>query len=648
VQPDPAEGAAPSSPPTPNPASAGSAVLDAWDRIAARLERHFQAIELAASVRLDRTLSVDELQDAATNASTIALWLGRLGFGAAADLGRTLASTFGNPDFGTGDAVDAASVVDELRTLLKDAPSDLPAPTEDDITVLVIGKPTARVDSVVWAAAGTGLQPHHSFDGIEAMPDDQPDVAVVFCESHGDDVDTIVVEGLTQRIPETPVIAIVEEPTVGQRLALGTMAAAVLEATVAPWIVVDELIVQHHKASREPVVALYGAADPLTGELATRGLTTIAVDNAELLVSALGEKRAQGVLVPGSVARSEAIALTRLVRTHPDLRSLLVVVQPPDDDPVTPIRYYRAGADDVVDRSTGVDELAARVKAGLVRRSGFQPSSDPGSAWRPRGWASARSLIDRLLVGSQRQSQVSSLAVMMRRPGAVEGPPTEHELLGREFREGDVVALSPSGTVVVALRGAPRRVAVTRMNDALARHGLAATHRVGVAEFPYDGRTVDDLAHAGEDAVARAEELDGPSVVATDWQPEAERAPDVAIVDPDQTLISVIEVTLKRADLRPIHFEDGILALDYLLGPERNPMPRVLLLEFDTPGVEGLQVLRRLRDGGVLNRLRVLMLSARMRETDIRQAFELGAVDVIHKPFPATILMQRLHRTLEK
>ena len=49
------------------------------------------------------------------------------------------------------------------------------------------------------------------------------------------------------------------------------------------------------------------------------------------------------------------------------------------------------------------------------------------------------------------------------------------------------------------------------------------------------------------------------------------------------------------------------------------------------------QVLRRLRDGGVLNRLRVLMLSARMRESDLRLAFELGATDIIRKPFPATI-----------
>jgi DNA-binding response OmpR family regulator len=169
-----------------------------------------------------------------------------------------------------------------------------------------------------------------------------------------------------------------------------------------------------------------------------------------------------------------------------------------------------------------------------------------------------------------------------------------------------------------------------------------------VSEFPYDGKNVEDLVRAAEEAVVRSRDAGGPMAVATDWRPEQEQAPDVAIIDPDATLASVLAVALERQGLRAIHFQDGGEALDQLVGPNRRPLPRVVLLEFDTPGVEGLQLLRRLGEDGALSRLRVLMLTARTQESDLRRAFELGAVDVVKKPFPAALMMQRLRRTLEQ
>ena len=110
----------------------------------------------------------------------------------------------------------------------------------------------------------------------------------------------------------------------------------------------------------------------------------------------------------------------------------------------------------------------------------------------------------------------------------------------------------------------------------------------------------------------------------------------------------MLSVALERDGIRTSHLLDGGKAVDFFLGPNRQLLPRVVLLEFDTPGVEGLQLLRRLREGGVLSRVRVLMLSTRMDESDLRRAFDLGAVDVIKKPFPAALLMQRLRRTLNE
>ena len=51
---------------------------------------------------------------------------------------------------------------------------------------------------------------------------------------------------------------------------------------------------------------------------------------------------------------------------------------------------------------------------------------------------------------------------------------------------------------------------------------------------------------------------------------------------------------------------------------------------------------------GALAKMRVLMVSSRQRESDLRHAFDLGADDVIKKPFPPVLLLQRLGRLMSR
>ena len=548
-----------------------------------------------------------------------------------------------------GSAIEVAGLVEELRSQLSQAASDLAVPSVDSPGVTVVGPTTATVDSVVWVAASAGLVVESSDTGLD-VPSGH-DAIAFFCDSSAGSVDTVVVRGLAERLAGTPLLAIADAPSVRDRRALGRFANLVLDSNTPPRHVVDELRRLCTRSTQTDVVAVVSSMDTTVCEVLTdHGVTAVHAPGAEQLVALLGGGGARGAVLPAELAVDETVSLIRLVRSHPGLRTMSVVAIVGTDDAAVRVRLYRAGADDVIGPVDG-DELAVRVKAALARRAHLHASDLDPSRRRLLPWSSSRILIDRLLTSSQRRGHVSSLALVVpeiRAPGQM--PVDErYELLEGSFRDGDVIGRRSADQIVIAVSGAHRRIAVARVADMLAKLGLAESHRVGVSEFPYDGKNVDDLVRAAEEAVARSRDAGGPMAVATDWRHEQEQAPDVAIVDPDATLAGVLAVALERQGLRAIHFQDGGEALDQLVGPNRRPLPRVVLLEFDTPGVEGLQVLRQLGEDGALQPAALSsMLTSRNQESDLRRVFELGAVDVVEKPFPAALMMQRLRRTLEQ
>jgi DNA-binding response OmpR family regulator len=90
-----------------------------------------------------------------------------------------------------------------------------------------------------------------------------------------------------------------------------------------------------------------------------------------------------------------------------------------------------------------------------------------------------------------------------------------------------------------------------------------------------------------------------------------------------------------------------VQAASELGGAEPGLRAPVLLLDWDLPGLDGLRVLRTLREHGVLDRTQVIMLTARGAEGEVIQALEAGAIDHVTKPFSVPVLMQRVRRAME-
>ena len=78
---------------------------------------------------------------------------------------------------------------------------------------------------------------------------------------------------------------------------------------------------------------------------------------------------------------------------------------------------------------------------------------------------------------------------------------------------------------------------------------------------------------------------------------------------------------------------DGAEAVEFFFNNGGgDPLPKVILLDLKLPKIDGLEVLRRLKDDDRTKNIPVVVLTSSREEPDIARAYELGANSYIVKP----------------
>ena len=115
----------------------------------------------------------------------------------------------------------------------------------------------------------------------------------------------------------------------------------------------------------------------------------------------------------------------------------------------------------------------------------------------------------------------------------------------------------------------------------------------------------------------------------------------VLVVDDEPQLVKVVRGYLERAGFRVVTAADGPGAL----AQYRHEKPDLVLLDLNLPGLDGLDVARRLRAG---SNVPLIMVTARVEEADRLIGLELGADDYISKPFSPREMVARVKAVLRR
>jgi phosphoserine phosphatase RsbU/P len=114
----------------------------------------------------------------------------------------------------------------------------------------------------------------------------------------------------------------------------------------------------------------------------------------------------------------------------------------------------------------------------------------------------------------------------------------------------------------------------------------------------------------------------------------------ILIAEDDRVSRHVLLTMLVKWGYEVVAVNDGAQALRELQKPDA---PQVALLDWMMPGIDGFEVVKRVRRSGSLTPTYFILLTARATKEDMIAALEAGADDYVTKPFDQNELKARLH-----
>ncbi|MDO5368486.1 response regulator transcription factor [Kocuria sp.] len=116
----------------------------------------------------------------------------------------------------------------------------------------------------------------------------------------------------------------------------------------------------------------------------------------------------------------------------------------------------------------------------------------------------------------------------------------------------------------------------------------------------------------------------------------------VLVADDDPDIRDLVVFKLEQAGFNVRAVGDGNAALEVL----KDTAPDLVVLDVMMPGLSGLDVLRQIRAEQRLDPVKVLLLTARARDTDVDDGYNTGADDYVTKPFSPRELLHRVNTLL--
>jgi two-component system, OmpR family, alkaline phosphatase synthesis response regulator PhoP len=118
----------------------------------------------------------------------------------------------------------------------------------------------------------------------------------------------------------------------------------------------------------------------------------------------------------------------------------------------------------------------------------------------------------------------------------------------------------------------------------------------------------------------------------------------VLVVDDERDILELVKYNLDKEGYQVTVVATG----EDALAAARAKMPDIVILDLMLPGVDGLEVCRRLKGDPKTRAIPIVMLTAKGDEADVVTGLELGASDYVTKPFSPRVLTARIRAVLRR
>ncbi len=411
-----------------------------------------------------------------------------------------------------------------------------------------------------------------------------------------------------------------------------------------------------------PAVLVVSPREALLGALedGVPGIRVVRTSTGRDALAHLGSERFAVILLDIILADGDGRSFLRRIRDDPVHATAPVVVADPVGSREMADECRALGVEAVLPPGTSREEIRDVVL------SRARPDGDTSNLWAAElshgllNRAEFREVFEQVM-GSWATGSMPPLLGRLAPddPSALAGDPSD-EVLGARVEAlawravgsippGEGVARWERGDFVVLWTDIPLEEGIRRLDQArsrLSEEGAAAPSGPSIsfsgALAPVEpGARLDGAMDRVRSLLMEARASGGGRVLHPGSSPG--RGPvRVLLADDDPLTAAIVLHRLKREEMEVTHVEDGLAALDEAL----TGVYDLLVLDVKMPGIDGFDLLARVRDTPDLREVPVLMLTGMGREPDIVRGFSLGADDYMVKPFSPAELMARVGRLL--
>ncbi|CAN5690747.1 hypothetical protein BH23GEM8_BH23GEM8_07640 [soil metagenome] len=659
-------------------------MAELWNRYRGTSFERVDRVEAAVFQLLEGHLDAEVRREAERDAHKLVGSIGTFGFLEASAIAREVEEILGSPrELTPPDILRLSDLVSALRgdlqtsgPVVADGAEAAGSGLPEVLLVDSDGAFTEEVSARLQASGYRALIATHLEAVKDILAHHTPVAAIVDPSLAGGlDVGRLVLKAVSNHHTSFPILVATAAAGTGERTAAAAAGArAYLRKPISAARLVDEMeqAIERCRPKRPRILAVDD--DPqllatLEQLLAREEMDVVTLNDPLAFWERFEEVRPDLTVLDLDMPHLNGIELCRAIRQDPRWVGHPVLVLTANHAAEIVQRVFAVGADDFVGKPLAGPELGARIRNRLERVEMLRSATENDYLTGLPNRRKATALAEQLRRLSARHRQPLGIALLhvdgIREINARHGNPVGDRVLTRlaerlkgAFRGEDVVGRWGGAEFLLGMYGMSREHAESRLARVL--EGFAseplkgadgeifhASFSAGVAEAPRDGDDLDHLAFAAETALRRARDRGPGRSCGTASGAEEAQSVDVVIVEDDETLAALLRHALSTRGYRSHWIRGGFDAVEQLTGDRPTVRGRLLLLDVDLPGIDGIALLRRLARDGVTRTARVVMLTARSGELEVVEALQLGAIDHVAKPFSVPVLMERLRGILE-